>query len=1166
MIKLTRVRLINWHYFVNTTANIENITFLTGSNGTGKSTVIDALQIVLLGDTTGHNFNKAANERTGRTLRGYLRCETGEDSDGKVVALRNGRFTSYIACQFYDSVKETDFTLGIVFDCYADGKDERHFFWIDSAFPENNFTNKDLLDSKTPRPLTYRELEEYLSSSFTRSQYRFFETNEQYRQFLKQVLGNLPDKYFTLFKKSVSFVPISDISQFITEFVCDVEHRVDIEPMRKNIEQYRILQLQSNRIKERIDQLKAIQAAYDQYTGLKKSTLALTYVAARADYDYARREVDNTNLTLKKLRESLTSISQQISQIDDQYKELSQERESWVAKKVGSAGYSLSSDLARKKEGYEQKIASLKIQAQNIVGKVSQYCADFESAARGCTAALKDVNLDSMDLDDRQKDLFSSFISFSVEVANECAQTIADCKAGFLDPRGLENLQKDLDSYRSKGAALYAEVDQLIYRVSRTRDELSQQLKSMGSGGKPLPQAYRYCLKEFTEALKSRHPDAQVRMFGDCIDINDPQWITAIEACLGNTRQNLFVDPEYYTEAYKILSEITRRYDYYAINIIDSERVIEFMEDHPADPSSCASLIDAQSEEARAYADYLLGRIRKCYSFEEARASGSGLLSDCTGYRNFTTWYLRRPNYLLVGTRVNASSAQSVHDSFSKADREVSIFNAIKDRLYPLTVQGTMSANEATTYRDDLIAVEQIPDLEANVKRLSDQMKEGNLKDVSAIEEKIRAIDSDLADLSADREKLIEEKGGNQRDIQRLTTEVLPQKEQDLERFRQELEKFTPQEAQDYSKEYDNLFSQMNLDQIKVEAGKRYHRFVERQKSLKDQLLTLRNRYVTTYNQSYDVTQEDTNEPYSSELDQLSNVLLPQYTQQIEEAHDSAVKEFKDDFVYKLRTMIETVQGQIQELNDALVDVRFGRDKYRFTVTPNKDLINYYNMIMDPLLLSAGDADIFMEKYGNEMNELFSLISDEGDASPQDKERIQANIERFTDYTTYLNFDLLVKRGEGPNAVESSLARSFKRQSGGETQTPFYISILASFAQLYRCSQDADTFRLVIFDEAFSKMDVERIRESVGLLRSFGLQVIISTPPEKLGDLARLVDESLVTFHDEKRRLSYLDLWQDTTRKIGEIKATDLKPHKPAAAAPEAQAEQPEQKDQVQAE
>ena len=41
---------------------------LIGHNGAGKSTVIDALQIVLLGETNARNFNQAANEKSQRTL------------------------------------------------------------------------------------------------------------------------------------------------------------------------------------------------------------------------------------------------------------------------------------------------------------------------------------------------------------------------------------------------------------------------------------------------------------------------------------------------------------------------------------------------------------------------------------------------------------------------------------------------------------------------------------------------------------------------------------------------------------------------------------------------------------------------------------------------------------------------------------------------------------------------------------------------------------------------------------------------------------------------------------------------------------------------------------------------------------------------------------------
>ena len=64
MKKLKKILLINWLYFSKELIEVGDINFLTGKNGAGKSTVIDALQIVLLGETNSRNFNQAANEKS----------------------------------------------------------------------------------------------------------------------------------------------------------------------------------------------------------------------------------------------------------------------------------------------------------------------------------------------------------------------------------------------------------------------------------------------------------------------------------------------------------------------------------------------------------------------------------------------------------------------------------------------------------------------------------------------------------------------------------------------------------------------------------------------------------------------------------------------------------------------------------------------------------------------------------------------------------------------------------------------------------------------------------------------------------------------------------------------------------------------------------------------
>ena len=90
-------------------------------------------------------------------------------------------------------------------------------------------------------------------------------------------------------------------------------------------------------------------------------------------------------------------------------------------------------------------------------------------------------------------------------------------------------------------------------------------------------------------------------------------------------------------------------------------------------------------------------------------------------------------------------------------------------------------------------------------------------------------------------------------------------------------------------------------------------------------------------------------------------------------------------------------------------------------------------------------------------------------------------------------------------------------KSGGESQTPFYVAVLASFAQLYKVNytnEYGSTARIVIFDEAFNKIDGERIIESVKLLRKFGLQAIICSPPENAADIVPVSDKTLLVYKE----------------------------------------------------
>ena len=148
------------------------------------------------------------------------------------------------------------------------------------------------------------------------------------------------------------------------------------------------------------------------------------------------------------------------------------------------------------------------------------------------------------------------------------------------------------------------------------------------------------------------------------------------------------------------------------------------------------------------------------------------------------------------------------------------------------------------------------------------------------------------------------------------------------------------------------------------------------------------------------------------------------------------------------------MQDQVKNLNRALRQAQFGTDSYQFRVDRNPDYAEYYDMIMAPELME-GDITLFsaqfQEKYGPLIDKLFSQITmaDDTQLNARKQSELQANIERYTDFRTYLKFDL---ETTDQNGSKQLLSQTLNTKSGGETQTPFYIAVLASFAQLYRVS------------------------------------------------------------------------------------------------------------------
>ncbi|RGY98717.1 SbcC/MukB-like Walker B domain-containing protein [Clostridium sp. AM58-1XD] len=322
----------------------------------------------------------------------------------------------------------------------------------------------------------------------------------------------------------------------------------------------------------------------------------------------------------------------------------------------------------------------------------------------------------------------------------------------------------------------------------------------------------------------------------------------------------------------------------------------------------------------------------------------------------------------------------------------------------------------------------------------------------------------------------------------------------------------------------------------------KFHLLSEEEGNKKDeyynQLQNARMEYLRKYpGRPFSPTIRD-NGPYDKLLEDLRCDRLEEYGRKADEQARAAVIHFKDDFIFKIRTAIREALRRKDELNKIISTMDFGKDKYQFVIGKNKGPDGrYYDMFMDealevnPSSLQKGvenQINMFtMEhetNYGQMTNELIQIFIPPEHASAEEMEEAKRQMDRYADYRTYLSFDMQ-QIIEGEETMRIPLSKMIKKNSGGEGQNPFYVALLASFAQVYRIhasarTQRTPTMRLVILDEAFSKMDAEKVASCIRLIRGLGFQAIISATNDKIQNYLENVDKTFVFANPNKKHIS----------------------------------------------
>lgn len=1127
---LKRILLIHWHFYAHQLIELDQINFLTGKTGVGKTTIIDALQVVLLGDTNARRFfNKAANEKSERTLEGYLAGEYGEDGDRSSRCLRQGRFTSIIACEFHETENDRIFTAGSVFDSFDIGKWTNQWFLYGDKIPDHHFIKND------NTPMDIGEFKSWIRHLPAKTRYQLPASNQQYQNQLAAYLGGLRKNYFSLFRRAVAFTPIQDITTFITDYICDADRSIDIHELKENLRHYRRLEMQAIQIREQVQHLKEGITLYQDYQNEAANYRLYSFLVCRGEQADWEEQLQAKEKQRQEEEKRLTVLLSEQEILTDELEALRKKLSELEQERYGSDLYRKLEALKEEIEKLQQAIAEIDQQVGKAIRHIQQKATLFLAAADQSARFANQPIQESAETDDEE----SVFMHIKASIARPADQLKEACKPLLhLNEENatqvrlsehMQHLSSCMKTFVDTASYEFRQLSEQQMKARQERTALESQLKELRRGIKQFPNPGIKRLQALIEQdLFARYKQKiPVLIIADELEIIEPRWTDALEGYLHTQKFYLLVEPVYFRDALALYDTEKRRQNLYDIGLIDIKRLSA--EKPERKPGSLAEKVHTENDMVRLFVDYVLGDVICCDTIDDLLRFKRAITDSCMLYQNFVARQLNPMRYKdrYIGKSAILAQIAALESKINRLSQIISESEKVMQLLEGWSSLSIVSDYEAI----NLVAtIGRLAEKSEKRNRLEAARKELAGLDLSWLERLIKDIDQ-IKDRITEKEKmnrdLMAEQFQRKARIDLIVSQELPALRQKTAEIQNNIKSSYPADWLEeiaeprFQTEYQNRGSGQA---VRLAFFPQQNRS-ENQKKIKwERVQTNRADFNRLYQASVSIT-ADSNKEFEHRLARLEQEKLPDYMKQIQQAQKLAYEQFQSDFLGKLKESIDAVTDNIRELNKTLKDRKWGEDRFQFVVEPNPNYRRFYDMIMDDLLMQGYSITYaaFREKHGETIDELFrQILSVDDETSSDQRSELDRNIEAYCNYRTYLRFDM--QTIDENNDVQR-LSRTLRKKSGGETQTPYYIAMLAAFYQLYRMGdKNRSCTRLIIFDEAFSKMDGERIQESILLLRRIGFQCLISAPPDKIADITPLVDRNICVLKQQHRSfLAFFD-------------------------------------------
>jgi len=1075
---MKKLKLINWHYFKDEEIPFGRQTMITGRNAAGKSTIIDALQVLFIANLKMIRFNSSAHDDAKRSLISYLRGKIGSDDQRYV---REGDFTTYLMAEFFDEKKYDYFVVGVVIDVYRDNSTDQEYFII------NNCGLNDIEYLKETDQLKNRdEFHRYVNSLKNRSVLE--RTKDGYQKALLNRMGQVNHRFFSSFSKALSFKPIHNVRDFVYDYILD-KKELQLDIMKENFEVHQKYKRELDDLRNRQTRLIKIKSLYEQYKKLLDTVEQQEYVVKRLTVAKQEEEHEKLESKKKQLDDRITELTNQKNITSNQHNEAKDKKvvafQKWQNNQEKKRKEELHKDIdttSKELEIYKQDLVKLindLHQERNMINMLINISDnEYWKWQTGEQSSLKEGLL-----------LLES-ISNGLESSTDTTTPLKQQK--------LNQLGEELSKLYNRFIIAKSDTDKQIKELKEKRVGLVTEIRNLENKKRTYPASISK-LKELL--VRKLNGKSEVWIFCEEMEVLNEGWRNAVEGYLHTQKFDLLVEPDYFEKALSIYEAEKWNHKIEGVGLVNTQKERKYL--GSMRQGSLAEELETVNPVIQARIEHLLGIVMKSNSEKELSQHQAAITSSCMLYQNLVARQIKKERYQIpfIGSKAIPRQIELKKEELNKTDQDIKKLAQLKCLYEDSEHQLIEKRSYYTQLGKDIELPNTIKLLEENLEKLKNELSQLDLSGIKKLEEDYFYW--------RDREEKLEEK------VRDLIGKIEEEKvrfnslKDSLNQSKRNLEEYEQQVVHWQNKHSEEMY-RLALERLKeadkqdLPLDKKIENWVNNQKGNRTQAENRLNKDIRNERYDYNVKhnfngEEDAphNDEYQMLLEQI-DIDIDSYQEKLNEALKQSEEEFKSHFIYKMKEAIEGAKRQFQQLNDALKRFPFHQESYQFEFKPSEKYKRFYEIIMDTQVVEKGSLfDIPDDAKDQSLHELFEILI-KGEIGDQ---------EEFSDYRRYLDFDIIITTTNS----RIRFSQVLKEKSGGETQTPFYIAILSSFNQLYSSDK---TLRLVVFDEAFNKMDEERIQTSLRLIKNMNFQLIAAVPDEKLSNMATEVSTVIVVHRE----------------------------------------------------